>query len=727
MTKLIAGNWKMFKGPAETLAFFDAFEAPDGVDVVHLPAVRLARGRGRRGVADLRAERPLGRRGRVHRRVSAQMLVELGVARRARRPLRAAPVLRRDRRDRAAAREAALDAGLGVIACVGETEAEREAGETEAVLRRQVAAIPHARAARDRLRARLGDRHRQDRDAGAGAGGARADQVAARHAASSTAARSSPRTRPSCSRQPDVDGALVGGASLDPDVVRSDLPGRRCPARNARHPRRLGHRPAGPGQRGRARRDARLRRALARATRTRRSRPRARRSACPPGRWGTRRSATSRSARAAILFQDLMRVNRAIADGSLFENDALVGAFARARERGGDVHLLGLVSYGGVHSHIDHLRALLELAGARGWRSAPGSTRSPTDATSLRQRRGDDLARLPARADRHGRRSLLRDGPRQPLGAHRAGAAARSCDGVGTQADDPVARRSRELRARASRTSSSSRSCSCGRPRLAPGRDTAIFFNFRPDRGRQLSARLLEAGVDLTTMTRYADDIDCPSPSPSRGRATRSPRCSARGGLRQLHAAETEKYAHVTYFFNGGEEQEWAGETRVLVPSPARRPELRPASRRCRRPSVADAVLRGDRRRLRLLRRQLREPGHGRTHGRDPGRRPAVEAADAASARSSRRRGARRRVPRHRRPRQRREDARARRRQPAHGAHDEPRAARPHAHGRRLETAASSPTSHRPPRPARPRVPGEMTGTSVSSWQTTRRTAASNR
>src|SRR5207302_10714711 len=63
-----------------------------------------------------------------------------------------------------------------------------------------------------------------------------------------------------------------------------------------------------------------------------------------------------------VLDQDLQRINRSIHDGSIFENEALVSAFRRARERGGDVHLLGLVSYGGVHSHIDHLRALLELA-----------------------------------------------------------------------------------------------------------------------------------------------------------------------------------------------------------------------------------------------------------------------------------------------------------------------------------------------------------------------------
>ena len=85
--------------------------------------------------------------------------------------------------------------------------------------------------------------------------------------------------------------------------------------------------------------------------------------------------------------------------------------------------------------------------------------------------------------------------------------------------------------------------------------------------------RLLAGGHDLTTMTRYRDDLDCPVAFAEDGRrARRSPRCCPAHGLRQLHAAETEKYAHVTYFFNGGREEEWPGETRILVPSPARRP-----------------------------------------------------------------------------------------------------------------------------------------------------------
>ena len=155
-------------------------------------------------------------------------------------------------------------------------------------------------------------------------------------------------------------------------------------------------------------------------------------------------------------------------------------------------------------------------------------------------------------------------------------------------------------------------------PRLDPAVDAAIFFNFRPDRGRQLSRRLLERGVDLTTMTRYAEDIPTPVAFPEQDVAETLAEVLSGAGIRQLHAAETEKYAHVTYFFNGGEETEWEGETRVLVPSPRDVPsyDLKPEMSAA---GVAAAVTGGDRRRLRLLRRQLRESGHGRPHRRDPG------------------------------------------------------------------------------------------------------------
>ena len=106
-----------------------------------------------------------------------------------------------------------------------------------------------------------------------------------------------------------------------------------------------------------------------------------------------------------------------------------------------------------------------------------------------------------------------------------------------------------------------------GRPRLREG-DAAIFFNFRPDRARQLTQRLLEGGYDLTTMTRYREDLACPVVFEEQVVANTLAEVLSRAGARQLHVAETEKYAHVTYFFNGGVETEWEGETRILVPSP---------------------------------------------------------------------------------------------------------------------------------------------------------------
>jgi 2,3-bisphosphoglycerate-independent phosphoglycerate mutase len=110
--------------------------------------------------------------------------------------------------------------------------------------------------------------------------------------------------------------------------------------------------------------------------------------------------------------------------------------------------------------------------------------------------------------------------------------------------------------------------CVEGRPRLDPARDSAIFFNFRPDRARQLAIKLRELGVDLTTMTRYRDDLDCPVAFGEQLVQQTLAEVLAEHGVRQLHCAETEKYAHVTYFFNGGREEPWEGETRILVPSP---------------------------------------------------------------------------------------------------------------------------------------------------------------
>jgi 2,3-bisphosphoglycerate-independent phosphoglycerate mutase len=267
-----------------------------------------------------------------------------------------------------------------------------------------------------------------------------------------------------------------------------------------------------------------------------------------------------------VLDQDLQRVNRAISTGALFDNEALVAAFERARDRSGNVHLLGLVSHGGVHSHIDHLKALLELARRQGmedrtWIHAftDGRDVSPTSAVR-------DLAELPV--DRIATvvgRYYAMDRDQRWERIERALAAIVAGDGE--VAGDPVA----AVQASYDRGVTDEfvePIVVSGRPRLEPGQDAAIFFNFRPDRARQLSVKLLAADVDLTTMTRYRADIDAPVAFGEQEVRQTLAEVLSTHGLRQLHAAETEKYAHVTYFFNGGREEEWAGETRVLVPSP---------------------------------------------------------------------------------------------------------------------------------------------------------------
>jgi len=267
-----------------------------------------------------------------------------------------------------------------------------------------------------------------------------------------------------------------------------------------------------------------------------------------------------------ILFQDLARVNQAVADGSLQDLDALVSAFERARVRGGDVHLLGLVSYGGVHSHINHLRALLELAGRRGmtdrtWVHAFTDGRDVSPHTATR-----DLGELPAEriATVCGRYYAMDRDQRWDRTDRAFGAIRR---GEGARAGDPV-QAVRESYDRGITDEFIEPVVLEGRPRIDPARDAAVFFNFRPDRARQLSQRLLEAGVDLTTMTRYRADFPFPVAFEEQEVRNTLAEVLAADGVRQLHAAETEKYAHVTYFFNGGEEREWEGETRILVPSP---------------------------------------------------------------------------------------------------------------------------------------------------------------
>jgi 2,3-bisphosphoglycerate-independent phosphoglycerate mutase len=276
----------------------------------------------------------------------------------------------------------------------------------------------------------------------------------------------------------------------------------------------------------------------------------------PPGQMGNSEVGHLTIGSGRRLYQDLMRVNRAIADHSLASSPVLRAAL----ERGRRVHLLGLVSHGGVHSHIDHLHALLELVPDDSWIHAftDGRDVSPHaavhDILELPQHRIATVAGRYYAMDRDNRLERTQqamDAIMLGQGRHAPGAVEairESYDaGVTDEFIEPVV--------------------IDGRPRVEPG-DTLIFFNFRPDRARQLSRALLAAGVDVTSMTRYADDIDTHVIFEEQEVAGTLAETLSHAGIRQLHAAETEKYAHVTYFFNGGREEAWPGESRILVPSP---------------------------------------------------------------------------------------------------------------------------------------------------------------
>ena len=279
----------------------------------------------------------------------------------------------------------------------------------------------------------------------------------------------------------------------------------------------------------------------------------------------------------AIVPQDLARIDKAVEDGTLGDSEVLRELMEGAER----VHLIGLVSDGGVHSSDRHLKALVELAAAKGvpdvscTRSRTGATPRPRAARSSSPRsRRCDGARV---GSRH--RALLRDGPRRALGPDPEGLRpARPRARASTTPTAPS--RPRRTPTSATRpTSSSPRRRSATTREIRPG-DAVLGFNFRPDRMREITRALAEDGFDeidrgggevverYATLAEYDEDWDYPVVFPPERPAITLAQVIADRGLKQLHVAETEKYPHVTYFFNGGEEDEHEGETFKLVPSP---------------------------------------------------------------------------------------------------------------------------------------------------------------
>ncbi len=301
----------------------------------------------------------------------------------------------------------------------------------------------------------------------------------------------------------------------------------------------------------------------------------------PEGQMGNSEVGHMNLGAGAVVKQDLARIDDAVADGSLFENESLLAACEAARKSPrGRLHLMGLVSDGGVHSGFTHLEALIELAAQEGVPDVvvhaftDGRDTLPSSAAGY----VEELERWLRHAGRIGTVS----------GRYYAMDRDRRWDRVKLAYDAIV--HGEGLRA-ATAAEAIAEAYERGetdefiRPTvigdydgMADG-DVAIHFNFRPDRARELVMALTERDFDefdrgealdieLTTLTEYRGDWDYPIAFEPAEPATTLAAVLAEHGERQLHVAETEKYAHVTYFFNGGREDEWEGEERALVDSP---------------------------------------------------------------------------------------------------------------------------------------------------------------
>jgi 2,3-bisphosphoglycerate-independent phosphoglycerate mutase len=302
----------------------------------------------------------------------------------------------------------------------------------------------------------------------------------------------------------------------------------------------------------------------------------------PPGQMGNSEVGHLNLGAGAIVMQDLARIDDAIADGSFFENPALRDCCGRALEsRRGRMHAIGLVSDGGVHSGWEHIEAVIELAAGEG---VPDLVlHALTDGRDTLPTAGAGYIEEVQRWLKHAGRIGTVGGRYWGMDRDRRWERTKKAyDAIvharaGRRGDDAVeAVRSsygEEV------TDEFIEPTVIGDYDGIAADEPVLFINFRPDRARQLTRALGEIefeefdreggpALEVTTMTEYKDGWPYPVAFPPIEPETTIAEVIAGAGGRQLHVAETEKYAHVTYFFNGGREEEWEGEERALVDSP---------------------------------------------------------------------------------------------------------------------------------------------------------------
>ncbi len=298
----------------------------------------------------------------------------------------------------------------------------------------------------------------------------------------------------------------------------------------------------------------------------------------PPGQMGNSEVGHINIGAGRVVFQDSMRILKAIDDGSFFDNDVLKKAMERAR--GSALHLMGLIGPGGVHAMPRHLYALLEMAKREGVKNVyvhcftDGRDTPPESAAGhirelekkIREIGTGKIASITGRyyaMDRDNRWERTKM------------AYEMLTEGKGRNAESAEDAINRAYKA--GETDEFIKPTVIGGRRMENG-DVIIFFNFRPDRARQLTMAFVDETFDrfprkkvdvhFVTMTRYMDGLDVEIAFDKVPLTNTFGEVISGRGLKQLRIAETEKYAHVTFFFSGGREEPFDGEDRCLIPSP---------------------------------------------------------------------------------------------------------------------------------------------------------------
>jgi 2,3-bisphosphoglycerate-independent phosphoglycerate mutase len=279
-----------------------------------------------------------------------------------------------------------------------------------------------------------------------------------------------------------------------------------------------------------------------------------------------------------VVYQDFTRINKAIRDGSFFKERYLLEAVEHAKKNNSKLHLMGLVSDGGVHSHIDHLFSLLKLAKKYDVDVVVHPFLDGRDV--LPKSAGIYLKQLQEEMQNQGigtigtimGRYYAMDRDNRWKRTQRAYEALTGVRGPTAASFEDVLEASYERK----ETDEFVQPNILGE--TIKNGDSVIFFNFRPDRARQLAMAFVDdpfkyferkkLDIFFVCMTEYDEDIKAPVVYLPLSLKNTLGEVLSNHGLKQLRIAETEKYYHVTYFFNGGEEAPFKGEDRILIPSP---------------------------------------------------------------------------------------------------------------------------------------------------------------